>query len=72
MRDPRPPQGAQSALRALHLLQLFTAARPEMTLSELAAAAGAVAAAESLRFADSDSGRNPSMNRTSDHCVVMT
>ncbi len=40
MRKPRPPQGAQSALRALRLLKLFTVERPELSLSELAAAAG--------------------------------
>ncbi|MDZ7643163.1 MAG: IclR family transcriptional regulator [Woeseiaceae bacterium] len=40
MKDPRPPQGAQSALRAIRLLKQFTGERPEMTLAELAAAAG--------------------------------
>ncbi|WP_257739303.1 IclR family transcriptional regulator [Woeseia oceani] len=39
MRDPRPPQGAQSALRAIRLLKLFTPERAEMTLAELSAAA---------------------------------
>jgi len=40
MHATRPPQGAQSALRALRLLKLFTAERPEMSLQELAASAG--------------------------------
>lgn len=40
MRHPEPPQGAQSALRAVRLLKLFTAERAEMTLAELSQAAG--------------------------------
>ena len=39
MQDPRPPQGAQAALRAIRLLKLFTVERPEMTLAELSKAA---------------------------------
>lgn len=40
MLETRPPQGAQSALRALRLLKLFTADQPELTLAELSKAAG--------------------------------
>jgi DNA-binding IclR family transcriptional regulator len=40
MHRPEPPQGAQSALRAIRLLKLFTAERPELTLAELSFAAG--------------------------------
>lgn len=40
MHHPEPPQGAQSALRAIRLLKLFTPERPDMTLAELSAAAG--------------------------------
>jgi len=40
MQEPRPPQGAQAALRAIRLLKLFTIERPEMSLAELSKAAG--------------------------------
>ena len=40
MRNARAPQGAQSALRAIRLLKLFTSERAEMTLAELSHAAG--------------------------------
>jgi IclR family transcriptional regulator, acetate operon repressor len=40
MRETRPPQGAQAALRAIRLLKLFTAERPEMSLSELSRGSG--------------------------------
>jgi len=40
MNDPRPPQGAQAALRAVRLLKLFTSEQPEMMLSELSGLAG--------------------------------
>ncbi len=40
MQDPRPPQGAQAALRAIRLLKLFTIERPELSLAELSKAAG--------------------------------
>lgn len=40
MHSPEPPQGAQSALRAIRLLKLFTPERAEMTLAELSKAAG--------------------------------
>ncbi len=40
MRDTRAPQGAQAALRAIRLLKLFTAERPEMTLAELSRGSG--------------------------------
>lgn len=39
MQEPRPPQGAQAALRAIRLLKLFSVERPEMTLAELSKAA---------------------------------
>jgi IclR family acetate operon transcriptional repressor len=35
MNEPRPPKGAQAALRAVRLLKLFTIERPEMSLAEL-------------------------------------
>lgn len=40
MTDTRPPQGAQSALRAIRLLKLFTAERPVMSLAELSRGSG--------------------------------
>lgn len=40
MHRPEPPQGAQSALRAIRLLKLFTPERAEMTLAEVSHAAG--------------------------------
>ncbi len=40
MNDPRPPQGAQAALRAVRLLKLFTIERPEMSLAELSGSSG--------------------------------
>lgn len=40
MKDTRAPQGAQAALRAIRLLKLFTAERPEMTLAELSRGSG--------------------------------
>lgn len=40
MKQTRPPQGAQAALRAVRLLKLFTSERPEMSLAELSRAAG--------------------------------
>lgn len=40
MNDTRPPQGAQAALRAIRLLKLFTAERPEMSLAELSRGSG--------------------------------
>ena len=40
MRETRPPQGAQAALRAIRLLKLFTAERAEMSLSELSRGSG--------------------------------
>jgi len=40
MKQTRPPQGAQAALRAVRLLKLFTNERPEMSLAELSRAAG--------------------------------
>jgi len=40
MRETRPPQGAQAALRAIRLMKLFTAERPEMSLSELSRGSG--------------------------------
>ena len=40
MNDPRPPQGAQAALRAVRLLKLFTIERPEMSLAELSKTSG--------------------------------
>ncbi len=40
MLDTRPPQGAQAALRAIRLLKLFTAERPEMSLAELSRGSG--------------------------------
>lgn len=40
MKEIRPPQGAQAALRAVRLLKLFTNERPEMSLAELSRASG--------------------------------
>lgn len=40
MKQARPPQGAQAALRAVRLLKLFTNERPEMSLAELSRASG--------------------------------
>lgn len=40
MHDAHPPQGAQAVLRAVRLLKLFTAERPEMSLTELCAVSG--------------------------------
>ncbi len=40
MNDPRPPQGAQAALRAVRLLKLFTIEKPEMSLAELSRSSG--------------------------------
>lgn len=40
MNLPRPPQGAQAALRAVRLLKLFTIERPELTLAELSKLSG--------------------------------
>ncbi len=40
MHDKAPPQGAQAALRAIRLLKLFTAERPELQLAEVSALAG--------------------------------
>ena len=40
MNHPRPPQGAQAALRAVRLLKLFTIERPEMSLAELSKVSG--------------------------------
>lgn len=40
MKQTRPPQGAQAALRAVRLLKLFTNERPEMSLAELSRASG--------------------------------
>jgi DNA-binding IclR family transcriptional regulator len=40
MNQPRPPQGAQAALRAVRLLKLFSNERPEMSLAELSRASG--------------------------------
>ncbi len=40
MSDPKPPQGAQAALRAVRLLKLFTIERPEMSLAEISKSAG--------------------------------
>ncbi len=40
MNDPRPPQGAQAALRALRMLKLFTIERPELSLAELSKSSG--------------------------------
>ena len=40
MSETRPPQGAQAALRAVRLLKLFTAERPQMSLVEISAASG--------------------------------
>ena len=40
MNDPRPPKGAQAALRAVRLLKLFTIERPEMSLAELSKSSG--------------------------------
>ena len=40
MRDQAPPQGAQSALRAIRLLKLFTAEAPELQLAEISCLSG--------------------------------
>ncbi len=40
MNNPRPPKGAQAALRAIRLLKLFTIERPEMSLAEVSKASG--------------------------------
>ena len=40
MNNPRPPKGAQAALRAVRLLKLFTIERPEMSLAEVSKASG--------------------------------
>jgi IclR family acetate operon transcriptional repressor len=40
MRDQAAPQGAQSALRAIRLLKLFTAEAPELQLAELSCLSG--------------------------------
>ena len=40
MKQTRPPQGAQAALRAIRLLKLFSNERPEMSLAELSRASG--------------------------------
>ncbi len=40
MKQTRPPQGAQAALRAVRLLKLFTNERSEMSLAELSRASG--------------------------------
>ena len=40
MNQPRPPQGAQAALRAVRLLKIFSIERPEMSLAELSKASG--------------------------------
>lgn len=40
MNQPRPPQGAQAALRAVRLLKLFTVERADMSLAELSLASG--------------------------------
>ncbi len=40
MNNLRPPQGAQTALRAVRLLKLFSIERPEMSLAELSKASG--------------------------------
>jgi DNA-binding IclR family transcriptional regulator len=40
MKETRPPQGAQAALRALRLLKLFTIERPEMSLAEISQRSG--------------------------------
>lgn len=40
MKQTRPPQGAQAALRAVRLLKLFSNERPEMSLAELSRASG--------------------------------
>ncbi len=40
MNNPRPPNGAQAALRAVRLLKLFTIERPEMSLAEVSKASG--------------------------------
>ncbi len=40
MRKTKSPAGAQSALRAVRLLKLFTAERPELKLAELSGMAG--------------------------------
>ena len=39
MRDKAPPQGAQAALRAIRLLKLFTAEKPELQLAEISTSA---------------------------------
>ncbi|MGI9202291.1 MAG: IclR family transcriptional regulator [Woeseiaceae bacterium] len=40
MATANPPQGAQAALRAIRLLKLFTAATPELSLTEICEHAG--------------------------------
>ena len=40
MNIPRPPQGAQAALRAVRMLKLFTIERPELSLAELSKSSG--------------------------------
>lgn len=40
MRDRKTPQGAQSALRAVRLLKLFTSEQPELQLAEVSALSG--------------------------------
>lgn len=40
MPETRPPQGAQAALRAIRLLNLFTVERSEMSLAELSRGSG--------------------------------
>ncbi len=40
MRDQKPPQGAQAALRAIRLLKLFTAEAPQLQLAEISALSG--------------------------------
>ncbi len=39
MGDKAPPQGAQAALRAIRLLKLFTAEKPELQLAEISTSA---------------------------------
>ena len=40
MKQPRPPQGAQAALRAVRLLKIFSNERPEMSLAEISVSSG--------------------------------
>jgi len=69
MNKPRPPQGAQAALRAVRLLKLFSIERADMSLAELSFASGLnkTTTHRLLRALQSESliERNPATSRYS-------